>query len=45
MLDSGPRPDWPAYNIEKIGEHNYPIPVMVAGFTEDELKFTQRGPF
>ncbi|OBQ71066.1 Hsp20 family protein [Mesorhizobium erdmanii] len=44
MLDSGPRPDWPPYNIEKIGEHDYRITMAVAGFSEQEIELTQHGP-
>lgn len=44
MLDSGPRTDWPPYNIEKVGENNYRIAMAIAGFSPDEVELTQHGP-
>jgi molecular chaperone IbpA len=44
MLDSGPRSDWPPYNIEKIGEHDYRITMALAGFNEQDIEVTQHGP-
>ena len=44
MLDSGTRPDWPPYNIEKVGENDYRIAMAIAGFSQDEVELTQHGP-
>ena len=44
MLDSGTRPDWPPYNIEKVGENDYRIAMAIAGFSRDEVELTQHGP-
>jgi len=44
MLDSGTRPDWPPYDIEKIGENDYRIVMAIAGFSQDEVELTQQGP-
>ena len=44
MLDSGTRPDWPPYNIEKVGENDYRIAMAIAGFSTDEVELTQHGP-
>jgi molecular chaperone IbpA len=44
MLDSGARPDWPPYNIEKVGENEYRIAMAIAGFSQDEVELTQNGP-
>ena len=41
-LDSNiSRPDWPPYNIEKKGEHEYRITMAIAGFGSDEIELTQ----
>ena len=32
MLDSGARPDWPPYNIERVAEDQYRISMALAGF-------------
>ena len=44
MLDSGTRPDWPPYNIEKVGENDYRIAMAIAGFSQNEVELTQHGP-
>ncbi len=43
MLDSSTRPDWPPYDIEKIGDDKYRISMAVAGFAPDEIELTQEG--
>lgn len=44
MLDAGAaRPDWPPYDIERKGEHQYQITLAVAGFGKDEIELTQHG--
>ena len=43
MLDSGNRPDWPPYNIEKRGENDYRIAMAIAGFSTDEVELSQNG--
>ena len=43
MLDSGNRPDWPPYNIEKRGDNDYRIAMAIAGFSTDEVELTQNG--
>lgn len=43
MLDNTVRPDWPPYDIEKIGDDQYRISMAVAGFSEDEIEITQEG--
>ena len=43
MLDSSIRPDWPPYDIEKLGDDTYRISMAVAGFTTDEIALTQQG--
>ena len=43
MLDSSVRPDWPPYDIEKLGEDQYRISMAVAGFSPDEIELTQEG--
>ncbi len=43
MLGSSIRPDWPPYNIEKMGENEYRITMAVAGFGPDEVDLTQHG--
>jgi molecular chaperone IbpA len=42
-LDNSVRPDWPPYDIEKIGEDQYRISMAVAGFSQDEIEITQEG--
>lgn len=36
----GAQPNWPPYNIEKIGETDYRITMAVAGFSESDLDIT-----
>jgi molecular chaperone IbpA len=43
MLDSSVRPDWPPYDIEKLGDNEYRISMAVAGFNQDEIELTQTG--
>lgn len=43
MLDSSIRPDWPPYDIEKLGEDSYRISMAVAGFSASEIELTQEG--
>ena len=44
MLDSGgTRPDWPPYNIERVGEDQYRISMALAGFTPTEIELIQQG--
>jgi molecular chaperone IbpA len=44
MLDAGtPRPDWPPYDIEKVGQDQYRITMAVAGFGPNEIELTQQG--
>ena len=43
MLDNTVRPDWPPYDIEKIGDDQYRISMAVAGFSQDEIEITQEG--
>jgi molecular chaperone IbpA len=43
MLDNSIRPDWPPYDIEKLGEDRYCISMAVAGFAPDEIELTQQG--
>jgi molecular chaperone IbpA len=42
MLDDS-RPDWPPYNIERVGEHDYRISMAIAGFAPHEIELTQQG--
>jgi len=42
-LDNSVRPDWPPYDIEKIGEDQYRITMAVAGFSQAEIQITQEG--
>lgn len=37
---NGGQPNWPPYNIEKIGETEYRITMAVAGFSESDLDIT-----
>ena len=43
MIESSVRPDWPPYNIEKIGENQYRISMAIAGFAPDEIELVQQG--
>lgn len=43
MLDSAARPDWPPYDIEKLGDDEYRISMAVAGFSSEEIELTQEG--
>ena len=43
LLDSGGRPDWPPYDIEKVAEDQYRITMAVAGFSSSEIELTQQG--
>jgi len=43
MLDNSIRPDWPPYDIEKLGEDSYRISMAVAGFSISEIELTQEG--
>jgi molecular chaperone IbpA len=43
MLDTGARPDWPPYNIERKGEDQYQITMAIAGFGPNEIELTQHG--
>jgi len=43
LVDSGVRPDWPPYNIEKKGEHQYRISMAIAGFAPEEIELIQQG--
>jgi molecular chaperone IbpA len=43
MLDSSIRPDWPPYDIEKLGEDRYRITMAVAGFGLGDIELTQQG--
>jgi molecular chaperone IbpA len=42
-LDNSVRPDWPPYDIEKVGDDQYRISMAVAGFSQDEIDITQEG--
>ncbi len=43
MLDNSVRPDWPPYDIEKLGDSEYRISMAVAGFSENEIELVQTG--
>lgn len=43
MLDSSVRPDWPPYDIERVGDDKYRISMAVAGFAPEEIDLTQEG--
>ncbi len=43
MIESGVRPDWPPYNIEKKGDNHYRISMAIAGFAPDEIELIQQG--
>jgi molecular chaperone IbpA len=43
MLDNSSRPDWPPYNIERVGESDYRISMAIAGFAPHEIELTQQG--
>ena len=42
-IESNVRPDWPPYNIEKTGDHQYRISMAIAGFTPEEIELVQQG--
>ena len=46
MLDQAtrvePMTNWPPYNIEKTGEDQYRITMVVAGFSPEEIQLTQQ---
>lgn len=44
MLENSVRTDWPPYDIEKKGEHEYRITMAIAGFSENDVELTQHGP-
>jgi molecular chaperone IbpA len=37
-----PLPNWPPYNVEKIGDDRYRITMAVAGFGSDDIEITQK---
>jgi molecular chaperone IbpA len=43
LIESGTRPDWPPYNIEKRGDNDYRISMAVAGFGPEEIELVQQG--
>ena len=43
MDESGTRPGWPPYNVEKIGGDRYRIKIAIAGFSPHEVDVTQQG--
>ena len=43
IMDSGARPDWPPYNIEKTGDNQYRISMAIAGFAPEEIELIQQG--
>jgi molecular chaperone IbpA len=43
LVDSETRPDWPPYNIEKLGENAYRIGMAIAGFGPEEIELVQEG--
>ena len=43
LVDNGTRPDWPPYNIEKLGDNEYRISMAVAGFSPEEIELVQEG--
>jgi molecular chaperone IbpA len=43
LIDSGTRPDWPPYNIEKLSDNEYRISMAIAGFGADEIELIQEG--
>jgi len=43
LIDTGTRPDWPPYNIEKRGENEYRISMAIAGFGAAEIELVQEG--
>ena len=46
MLDQTARseapPNWPPYNVERIGEDDYRISMALAGFSPDEIELVQK---
>ncbi|MDB5613994.1 MAG: ibpA [Devosia sp.] len=43
MLDNSVGPDWPPYDIEKLGDNEYLIKMAVAGFSQDDIELVQTG--
>src|ERR1700743_3215949 len=43
MVDNAARPDWPPYNIERVGEDQYRISMALAGFGSNEIELIQQG--
>lgn len=43
LIDAASRPNFPPYDIEKIGEDHYRISMAVAGFRPDEIEVSQNG--
>jgi molecular chaperone IbpA len=43
LIESGVRPDWPPYNIEKLSENEYRICMAIAGFQAGEIELVQEG--
>ena len=43
LVDSGVRPDWPPYDIEKLSDDDYRISMAVAGFADSDIEITQVG--
>ena len=43
LIDSGTRPAWPPYNIERVGENEYRISMAIAGFGPEEIGLVQEG--
>jgi molecular chaperone IbpA len=42
-LANSSRPDWPPYNIDRLGENDYRISMAIAGFAPQEIDLTQQG--
>jgi molecular chaperone IbpA len=40
--DVEPVPDWPSYNVEKVGQDRYRVVMAVAGFAPDEIEIVQK---
>lgn len=43
MLGNSIRPEWPPYDIERVGANGYRISMAVAGFSPEEIELTQQG--
>jgi molecular chaperone IbpA len=43
MIDSNALTDWPPYNIEKRGDHQYRISMAVTGFGQGDIELVQQG--